>query len=222
MNNLTVLKKISMVMAGAGFVALGTGGVAKATTTLTFDELPLQAVDDLSFKGVTFDFKLNNIDSTDASYNALGPGIVNFVQDPSLEGNTAGTLTLNFDTFVSQLEFGVALNTNANITPGFTVELFDLGFNSLGVTPVSTNPLVGFSEGLFSYFGAPVKQAVVNFDQTSASRFTLDNLIFQSPNVQPAKPIPVSIPEPASGLGFIVIAAFGGASILKGKLQAKI
>ncbi|NET57931.1 MAG: PEP-CTERM sorting domain-containing protein [Symploca sp. SIO2E6] len=228
MNFAIVLKKLSMAMAGAAFVALGTAEISAATTNLTFDELPFQAVDDLSFQGVTFNFAIDGIDSTDANYNSFGPGSINFVNDPSLEGNTAGTLTLDFDMFISELQFGVALEANVNLTPGFTVELFDLAFGSLGVTSVNTSPLVSFSEGLFSYTGAPVKRAVVNFNETSANRFTLDNLTFTSPIVQPAPPVPVSnpivqpappvpvqVPEPASGLGFFLIGALVAGSVLK-------
>ena len=212
------LKKLSMAMTGAAFIALGIGGVAQATTTLTFNELPFQAVDDLNVEGVTFDFKVDGIDSTDARYNSFGPGSVSFVDDPSLEGNTAGTLTLDFDTFISKLEFGVALSAfDVTVIPGFTVELFDIGFNSLGVTPVDTTPLVSFSEGLFSYTGAPVKRAVVNFNETFADRFALDNLTFKSSSVKPAQPVP----EPVSSLGFLVIGALGAVSVLKHKLQGK-
>ncbi|NEP15042.1 MAG: hypothetical protein F6K14_33700 [Symploca sp. SIO2C1] len=216
MNIAILLKKLSM--AGAALIALGTGGVAQATTTLTFDELPFQSVDDLNFEGVTFDFKIGGIDSPDARYNFFGPGSINFVDDPSLEGNAAGTLTLDFDLFVSELQFGVALSTlDLELIPGFTVELFDLGFNSLGVTPVDTNPLVSFSEGLFSYTGAPVKRAVVNFNETFADRFAFDNLTFTSPIAKAAQPIP----EPVSGLSLILMGALGAGSALKHKLQAK-
>jgi|GEM_PF-1096057 len=206
----TVFKKLSMAITGAAFVALGTGGVAEATTILTFDELPFQPVDDLSFQGVNFDFKIDGIDSTDANYNSFGPGAVSFVDDPSLEGNAAGTLSLDFDTFIFEVQFGVALDAlNVDVMPGFTVELFDIAFNSLGVTPVDTAPLVSFSEGLFSYFGAPVTQAVVNFNETSANRFALDNLTFKTPIVQQAQPVP----DPASGLGFLVMGALGVGSV---------
>ncbi len=216
MNISILFRKLSM--AGAALIALGTGGVAQATTTLTFDELPFQSVDDLNVEGVTFDFKIDGIDSPDASYNFLGPGSINFVDDPSLEGNAAGTLTLDFDLFVSELQFGVALSTlDVELIPGFTVELFDLGFNSLGVTPVDTNPLVSFSEGLFTYTGAPVKRAVVNFNETFADRFAFDNLTFTAPIAKAAQPIP----ETVSGLSLIVMGALGAGSVLKYKLQAK-
>lgn len=149
-------------------------------TTLTMDELPFQPVDGLSFMGVTFDFELFEEASTDAHYNSGGPGILVFVQDPSIEGTSSGILTLDFDIPVSTLEFGVALSTDADLFPGFIVELFDASLSSLGVFPVNTSNLAGFTEGLFTYAGAPVKRAVIEFDDSDAARFALDNLTFDT------------------------------------------
>ena len=68
---------------------------AKPVTTLSFDEVPFQPVDGLDVSGVTFGFQIGGVPSTDAHYNAFGPGTTTFVQDPSLEGNAAGVLTLD-------------------------------------------------------------------------------------------------------------------------------
>ena len=70
---------------------------AKPLTVLTFTETASQPVDGLSVSGVTFGFTVNGVASTDARYNAGGPGTLMFVQDPSLEGNANGVLTLHFD-----------------------------------------------------------------------------------------------------------------------------
>ncbi|MDJ0596252.1 MAG: calcium-binding protein [Pleurocapsa sp. MO_226.B13] len=164
------------ILGGRGDDTIIGGGTE---TTLTFDELSFQPVDDLSVMGVTFDFKVGGIDSSDANYNSGGPGSITFVQDPSLEGNAEGILTLDFEDPISKLEFGVALNTFDEVTPGFTVELFDSDLMSLGETPVDTNPLVSFTEGLFSYTGETVQRAVVDFNDTEAFRFALDNLTFE-------------------------------------------
>jgi hypothetical protein len=181
-------------------------------TTLTFDELSPQPVDNLSLLGVTFDFKVGGVDSTDATYGAGGPGTITFVQDPSLEGNAAGILTLDFAEPTSLLNFGVALNTFNSLTPGFTVELFDPALMSLGITPVNTSSLVSFTEGLFTYSGAPVTRAVIDFNETAANRFALDNLTFGGSQ---------SVPEPTSTLGVLAFGAFGGGSLLKRKRQQK-
>jgi hypothetical protein len=153
------------------------GAQAATTTTLTFDELPAQPVNGVSIDGVTFQFEVGGAPSSDATYGSAGPGTITFVQDPSLEGNSSGTLTLVFDPAVSDIEFGVALSASQALTPGFSVELFGPGGNSLGVTPVNTSPLVSFTEGKFTYSGAPVSKAVITFD-ASAGRFALDNLGF--------------------------------------------
>jgi hypothetical protein len=170
-----------------GLLLFSPLGVARAatTTTLTFDELATQPVDGLNFSGVTFHFDVAGAPSSDANYASFGPGTTTYVQDPSLEGNAAGTLTLAFDQPVTALEFGVALSTNQTLTPGFSVELFSPGGSSLGVTPVDTAVTsFPFTEGKFTYSGAPVGRAVVTFS-AQAARFALDNLKFTTGPAQP-------------------------------------
>lgn len=197
----TFVKKLSIAVAGATIIVLNTGKLAQAIT-LTFDELPFQPVDNLSFMGVTFDFKIGGVDSTDANYNSSGPGNITFVQDPSLEGNAAGILTLDFDKHIAKLEFDVSLNTFNPLVPGFTVELFDKNLTSLGVTPINTNPLISFTENTFSFVGiSSVKRAIIDFNETTlVTRFALDNLHFEEEQ---------KIPEPTSfsGLLLVLIAA---------------
>ncbi len=164
------------ILGGRGDDTLRGGGTE---TTLTFDELSFQPVDDLSFMGVTFDFKVGGIDSSDANYNSAGPGSITFVQDPSLEGDAEGILTLDFEAPVSNLEFGVALNSFDEITPGLTVELFDADLMTLGEIELDTNPLISFTEGLFTYTAEPVKRVVIDFNDAEAFRFALDNLTFE-------------------------------------------
>src|SRR6476659_3507480 len=108
----------------AAMALLGLTVNARAIT-LTFGELPFQPIDNLSYNGVTFDFKISGIDSLDANYNSGGPGSTTFVQDPSLEGNSSGVLRMDFATPTPVLDFGVAESTNAALTPGFVVNLFD-------------------------------------------------------------------------------------------------
>ena len=165
--------------------------------TLTFGELPFQPIDNLSYNGVTFDFKISGIDSIDASYNSGGPGTTTFVQDPSLEGNSSGVLRMDFATPTPILDFGVAESTDATLTPGFVVNLFDASLAPIGTYPVNTSPLIVFTEAGFSYAGVPVRRAVVTFTP-SAGRFALDNLHF--------------VPEPSSfafaALGSLGLAAY--------------
>src|SRR5262245_29125616 len=103
---------------------LAAGACAGDLTTITFDELPFQPVDDVQYAGVSFDYKINGVDSADAHYASFGPGTLTYVSDPSLTGNAAGDLTLRFAVPTPILEFGAALNP-ADALSRFTVALFD-------------------------------------------------------------------------------------------------
>jgi len=149
-----------------------------APITLTFDELPFQPVDGLSFMGVTFHFTVGGVPSTNANYNSGGPGTITYVQDPSLEGDAAGTLTLDFDTPTPVLQFGVALAAVGSLATGCSIELFDSDLASIGVIDVATASIISFTESRFSYRGRPVSRAVITFNSAAAPRFALDNLTF--------------------------------------------
>ena len=165
------------------FVGSGTCDTTAvgAPTTLDFSEIPFQSVDDLAYAGVTFDFKVNGVDSSDAFYNSFGPGALTYVDDPSLTGDAAGILRLDFDSPTSVINFGLALNTASALSPGFRVELFSPNLTPLGETLVDVFPTagaLGFSENRFQYSGAPVSRAVIRFD-LQPGNFALDNLSFQ-------------------------------------------
>lgn len=166
------------------YVVLGlmSAGVADAgMVTLTFDELSNQPVDGLSYMGVTFGFTVGGVSSADARYNAFGPGTIMNLQDPSLEGNVLGILTLDFTPLpTDQLQFGVALETFVPLTPGFTVELFDQSLVSLGITNVNTFTPVSWSEALYTYSGGTlIRRAVIDLNEMGVqNRFALDNLTF--------------------------------------------
>ena len=162
-------------------VAIPSATAAPPTTTLRFDELSFQPVNGLHFGGVTFGFSLGGSPSTDAFYGGLGPGTITFVQDPSLAGNAAGTLTLRFDQPTTVLDFGLALSTFGSLNPGARVELFNPGGHSRGTIPLNTQSLVSFTEGHFSYRGGAIGSAVITFDSAAADRFALDNLTFRAP-----------------------------------------
>ena len=170
-------------------VALAANGTyAAGPTTLTFGELPFQSVDGLSFQGVKFGYNLENTNSPDAYYHSYGPGSLDMIDDPSLTGNSAGILILTFDQPTPILQFGAALNTGNPLSPGFTVELFDEGLNSIGISSVDTIPatgVLGFSEALFLHSGTLVLRAFIDFADAPGS-FALDNLTYHP------------IPEPTS------------------------
>jgi hypothetical protein len=191
-------------IAGALVLMLALPSVSGAAPiTLTFDELPTQPVNGLSFMGVTFGFQVGGLPSGDARYNAEGPGDFTFIQGRVLEGDAAGILTLDFPEPTPFLAFGIALSTLNAVMPGVTIQLFDTAQQSLGIFPVNTSPLILISENQFSFEGALISRAVLDFNENftpivpGIHRFALDNLNFEP------------IPEPASllllGSGLVAI-----------------
>jgi hypothetical protein len=181
-------------------LVLMSAGAANAAVTLTFDELPTQPVDGLSYMGVTFGFKVDGSPSTDAVYNGIGPGNLTYLQDPTLEGTSAGILTLDFSAPTDLLEFGVALNSYFDTALAYVVKLYDSSYALSGTFIGDTSPLVLWSEGLFTYSGAPVSRAVISFNEQAGSRFAIDNLTFNPGNTIPA---PGAVLLGSIGLGLV-------------------
>ena len=146
--------------------------------TITFDELPNQPVNGLTFNGVTFGFTIGGVASVDARFNAFGPGAITHVQDPSLEGDILGLLILFFAQPVSSFDFGMALLSTTFVGVGANVLLFDPDLVFLGNFPLNVSPLVSFTEGLFTFNSGLVRVAVINFNEAVNSRFAVDNLNF--------------------------------------------
>lgn len=176
-----------------------TGGIHAQPVVLTFDDLPEQSVDGLSHLGVTFDFKVGGVDSDQAYYNMSGPGTLTYIDDPCLIGVASGVLTLDFDSPTPILEFGLAMEAEVPVSPACTVELFDANLESLGVTPLDALPLVEFSEALFTYSGAAVLRAVIDFNEGEIDAFAIDNLTFDISTDTDSDGIPDSV-ELANGL----------------------
>ena len=65
--------KRSRLILFIGLILALSSGASAQVTTLTFEELPLQQVDGLSFMGGTFGFTVNGLPSADARYNSSGP-----------------------------------------------------------------------------------------------------------------------------------------------------
>jgi len=148
-------------------------------TTLTMDDLPNQPVDGLVHpSGVEFGFTVGGVPDLDARYNAGGPGSIAYVQDPSIEGTTAGVLEVILPGAFPSVEFGLAVSTPD--PSSVSVELFDATNTSLGVQPLFLNPLVLYSEGHFVHNGVGVSRMLVDMTpaQGSAVRFAYDNLTF--------------------------------------------
>ncbi len=190
-----MMKKLIMICV---VVSLMSAGVSDASVTLDFTELPNQPVDGLSYMGVTFGFRVGVSPSTDAEYNSYVPVSGVFVQEPLLEGNAEGILTLDFAKPVDQLQFGVALDTLNASKLGFAVRLYDTSYQVIGHYFESTSPLVTYSEGQFTYSGTPVSLAAIGFNDKVAGRFALDNLTFN-----PVIPAPGAILLGSIGIGLV-------------------
>ena len=172
-------------------------GAANAAFTLTFDELATQPVDGLNYSGITFGFTVGGSPSTDAIYNSIGPGNLTYLQAPSMEGTTAGILTLDFSTPTDQLDFGVAFNSYNAIPTAYVVRLYDPSYTIIGTFTGGTSPLILWSEGQFTYSGTMVRRAVIGFNDQAAGRFALDNL-----TINPI-PAPGAILLGSFGLGIV-------------------
>lgn len=160
--------------------ALLVGSPAYANL-ITFTELPLQPIDNLTFNGVTFDFKIGGVDSADANFNDTdGPNQLftngwSFGDLNTVEGSAFGVLRMDFAAPINFLQFAGAIDTTDPVSPGYTVNLFDPSLVLSSSTGVNTAPTPGFlfSEALFSYAGLPIIRAVVSFDATTGDCFGL-------------------------------------------------
>jgi len=199
MKKIACLAVFLLALPVSSWAAIDTTGL----TVIHFDELPPQPANGVSLEGVTFGFT-----GGVATFDASNGGQLTYVQDPSLEGDTTGTLTLTFASPTQVLQFGVALNNMVVDAPGFTVTLFAPSGAPIGTFPVTTNPLISFSEGLFTYNGAYVKTAVITFTNAATS-FAVDNLTFG------LNPVPTLDPV---ALTFLALAiAVMGAVLLRRK-----
>jgi len=148
--------------------------VSPATAeVITFDELPGGTpVDGMVIGNVTFGFT-----SADATIDG-GPGTTAFIEDPNIEGDANGILTLLFATPVLNVSYGFALNEMTPFDPGTTMELFDVHANPLGSYSQAAGDFgFGFVEGENSAASAtPIKSAEISFGNNS--RFAFDNLTF--------------------------------------------
>jgi hypothetical protein len=184
---------VTLAAVSAACLLPASAPAAKQTVTLSFTELPSQPVNGVTISDLTFGFT-----GGDATYNAFGPGSTVFVQDPSLEGSTSGTLTLSFARPTNRLSFGLALSTFGPLTPGATVALYNPGGHLRAVIPVNTQSLVSFTEGRFAYSGGAIGSAVITFNSTFAARFVVDNLTFEQKGVPHKQVVATSSARAAS------------------------
>jgi hypothetical protein len=150
-----------------------------AGVILTMDEVPFQAINGLSVTkgGITFNFT----DTSGADYDASGPGNVTYIQDPSIEGSSLDeVIGITFSQAFPVVEFGLAVNVMAPVSPLATVSLFD-GATLVLTTTFDSSLVDPFAESLFVYSGAPVDNITITPNGDVASAFALDNLLVTTP-----------------------------------------
>jgi hypothetical protein len=172
-------------------------------TTIDFGSLPQESINGVTVGDVTFGYTEFGSASPEALSDVdLGTGVTQNVQSPALVGPTDGVLTLNFANPISEIAFGVAETTNATLTPGFSVSVYDAAGDLLDSAAVETDPLVLFSEGEFGYDGALASSVVITFDSVDANEFALGSVTY-------------AVPEPASIATFAVGLMVLGATVVR-------
>ena len=172
------MTRLRLLLCAAAVLALcGTAWAAN----LTFDELGTDPVpvDGLTVQPFTFGFTVGGAaNSAEAHYNLYDFGWnTQNVQGAALEGTAAGVLSVSFAAPVRQMGFDVALDTIGPLTAGFSVSLYDWGWNLVETRTVDLDSLFpgSYSEGHFAYNGSPLRGFDVSFSQ-QAGIFALDNL----------------------------------------------
>lgn len=171
-------------------------------TTITMDELDEQSVNGVFLKGARFSYAIDGSVSMDATINASGVGVLTYVQDPSLEGSTAGVLSIDFSQAVNSLSFGLALSSEFDLQDAASIRLWAANGVPMADQWVSTRPLILFSEARFEYLGQAVSRIEVSFVDHS-NRFVIDNLSFTASNV----------PEPSTAM--ILLAGLGALAAIR-------
>jgi len=155
--------------------------------TLTMDEVPFQTVNglDVTKGGITFGFT----DTSGADYDAADGGQETYVQDPSIEGQTAGELlTVNFSLPMYLISFGMADSTQGTGFVMASVNFYN-GANLLGNQILDATVSNAFSQGELVYLGnlGQVTSIQITMNSGSASAFAVDNLYVNT-----------SLPEPST------------------------
>jgi hypothetical protein len=170
------------------------------TVTLTMDEVSYQLINglDVTKGGITFGFT----DTSGAHYDAPNGGLLTYVQDPSIEGQTADELiTVTFSVPIYSLSFGMADSIQG--TTGFVLASVNFynGANLVGNETFDATLADPWAEGKLVYPGTfgPVTSIQITPNSGEATSFGFDNLYV---NTAPT-------PEPST-----LFSSFGGATVL--------
>jgi hypothetical protein len=171
-----------------------------ATQTLQMDELEFSSVTELSVHGVRFGFQENGVASTDAYFNASGPGSLTYVDENVLEGTSAGILSVHFPEPLISLSFGLALSTVEPQMHGATITILGTSGETLSSSTLDFIPLVSYSEVWFHQDVLRASGLRIAFADPQL-RFALDKLTYTTLDTAP-------VPEP-SALGLLLGAGAG-------------
>lgn len=179
-----------MTRSGAVAVCLMLAGVCRAgSLTLTFSETPTAISNGYSIQGLAFTWSNPTSLSQFVYGDSMGTSAlgVTLLDDPILQGAADGNLLIHFGAPTDMFSFAIAVCC-APMTGGIGATVSTASSQPVPVTLLVSSDV---SEGLFSYSGAPVSDAIVSFSP-DALIFALDNFTFESPAS--------NVPEPASAL----------------------
>ncbi len=189
--------------ATAAVTPIGLAGFSGGESVISYDTADwFLPVDGQIIDGVAHGFTMGGNSSTDATVD-IGPGVLDYVEPFSVEGDATGVLTLAFGGPQTRIGFGWALS----LAPpgGGAVELFDDNGVSLGSLAFrgDSDSFTGVATGFAGVQSdAAFWRAEVSWNQ--AGRFALDNLRFTSTASS-------GVPEPGTlallGLGLAGLAA---------------
>ena len=207
---------------GPAFQFPGNGATEALIGPITFDEpeLPLATVIDglvlNTLNGVplaaplSFGFTVGGVPSMDCTVN-LGPPAQMYVQPPGIEGDAAGTLSIDFGTDVSSVEFGFALAcVPPAVSPGATVTAYDAAMNPVGmVTLDAIDTGNAFVENLVQLAPGTFRSIEATWNPI-CGRFLFDNLSYEE-----VVPTVLEVPTlGAAGLAVLAVLVLSGAVFL--------
>ena len=167
-------------------MALAASAMA-STVTLTMTEVPNQQINGLTVSKGGENFTFSNASGT-LFYDSAGPGIVTFVQDPSIQGATA-PFAIAFSVPVSSIQFGMAELSSVPVGPLASVSLYFNSATPFAVLNFNSSLVDPFAEGQFNYSGSLVTNMLVT-PNAGPPALAFDNLTVNT------------VPEPST-LGLI-------------------
>jgi hypothetical protein len=167
--------------------------------TLTMDEVPTQSIDGLTVSKGGEDFTFSNPSGT-LFYDSSGPGIVTYVQDPSIQGSTA-PFGVAFSVPVFSIQFGLAEDVETSVSPLATVSLFDSSLIPFATISFDSSLVDPFAEVQFNYSGGPITNILITPNSGPAA-LAFDNLTVDT------------VPEPSTFSLFAGVTGFAAATML--------